>query len=57
MEFGIGLLIAAALVFGSYRDSVAHTRREAERKTRSDRRAKIARDDAKAIQRAINARR
>ena len=57
MDFGIGLLIAAALAFGVYRFVVARTRREAERKTRADRRAKIARDDAKAIQRAIDARR
>lgn len=57
MDFGIGLLIAAALVFGVYRFVVARTRREAERKTRADRRAKVARDDAKAIQRAIDARR
>ncbi len=57
MEFGIGLLIVAALAFGVYRFWVARSRREAERRTRSDRRAKIARDDAKAIQRAIDARR
>ena len=57
MEFGIGLLIAAGLGFGLYRFVVARSRQEADRKTRADRRAKIARDDTKAIQRAIDGRR
>lgn len=57
MEFGIGLLIAAGICFGLYRFVVSRSRQEAERRTRNDRRAKIARDDAKAIQRAIDGRR
>lgn len=57
MEFGIGLLITAVIGFGLYRFVVLRSRQDAEHRTRADRRAKVARDDAKAIQRAIDSRR
>lgn len=57
MEVGIWILLAVVLAYGVLRFSRFRTTREADRQTRADKRAKLARDDAKAIQRTLDGRR
>jgi hypothetical protein len=57
MEAGIWILLAVALAYGILRLSKFRATREAERQTRADKRAKLKRDDAKAIQRTLDGRR
>jgi hypothetical protein len=57
MEAGIWILLAVALAYGVFRFSRSRAARKSERQTRADKRAKLARDDAKAIQRTLDGRR
>lgn len=51
------IFLAGALAYGAFRFFKLRETREAERKTRADKRAKVARDDAQAMQRTLNGRR
>lgn len=57
MEVGVWILLAAALAYGILRLTKFRATREADRQSRADKRAKLARDDAKAIQRTLDGRR
>jgi hypothetical protein len=57
MEAGIWILLAVVLAYGIFRLSRFRATRETERQTRADKRAKLKRDDAKAIQRTLDGRR
>jgi hypothetical protein len=57
MEPVVWILLAAALAFGVFRLLRVRARKDAERRSRTEKREKIARDDAKAIQRTLDGRR
>lgn len=57
MPVFVWIVLAAVLAFGVMRLMGRRATREAERKTRADKRAKLAADDARAIKRALAARR
>lgn len=53
----VWILVAAALGYGVLRFLKHRDKRETEKQDRADKRAKIARDDAQAMQRTLNGRR
>ena len=53
----IWILVAAALGYGVLRFFKHRDKRETEKQDRADKRAKVARDDAQAMQRTLNGRR
>ena len=57
MEAGIWILLGVGLAYGTVRLLGRRARHATERNVRAEKRAKIARDDAKAIQRTIDGRR
>jgi hypothetical protein len=57
MQPVVWILLAAALAFGVLRLLRVRARKDAERRSRTEKREKIARDDAKAIQRTLDGRR
>ena len=57
MELTIGILVVCVLVGGILLFTRSRNRKTADKKTRAARRAKVARDDAREIQRSIDRRR
>jgi hypothetical protein len=57
MELTIGIIVVCILVFGFLMLTRSRARKTADTKSRADKRAKVARDDARDIQRSIDSRR
>jgi FtsZ-interacting cell division protein ZipA len=57
MELTIGILVVCVIAVGILLFTRSRTRKTAAKKTRAAKRAKVARDDARDIQRSIDSRR
>ena len=57
MELTIGILVVCVIAVGILLFTRSRKRKTADSKTRADKRAKVARDDARDIQRSIDSRR
>ncbi|MBK9090055.1 MAG: hypothetical protein IPL90_13785 [Holophagales bacterium] len=57
MELTIGILVVCVIAVGILMFARSRKRKTADTKTRADKRAKVARDDARDIQRSIDSRR
>jgi thiosulfate reductase cytochrome b subunit len=57
MTTPVWILMAAALLYGFYRLARRRTRRQADAQAGVDKKARLARSDAQAIQRSLNGRR